>query len=65
MGRLKNKYCCKNNRGELEYFKEFSPNYNPHTNTLQITYLSHDDNKQTYIEMNMKGNILKFKKFII
>lgn len=49
-------------KGELEYFKEFSPNYNPHTNTLQITYLSHDDNKQTYIEMNMKGSILKLKK---
>lgn len=49
-------------QGEAEYFKEYSTNYNRDTNTIQLTYLSHDDNKQTYIEVDMDGNILKFEK---
>lgn len=36
--------------------------YNPTTNTLQLTYLSHDDNKQTFIEVSLNGEILKFQK---
>lgn len=49
-------------RGEAKYFHEYSRNYNHDTNTIQLTYLSHDDNQQTYIEVDMDGNILKFEK---
>lgn len=49
-------------QGEAKYFKEYSPNYNHDTKTIQLTYLSHDDNKQTYIEVDMDCNIIKFKK---
>lgn len=48
---------------EAEYFGIHSNNYNPHTNTLQLTYNSHDDNKQTFIECNLQGEIIKFEKF--
>lgn len=47
---------------ESKYFKEYSPNCNHNTNTIQLTYLSHDDNKKTYIEADMEGNIIKFEK---
>lgn len=42
--------------------KEFSPNYNFDTQTIQLTYLSHDDNLQTFIEVDLQGQILQFKK---
>lgn len=45
----------------VEYSK-YSPNYNPQTQTLQLTYHSHDDSKQTYIESDLQGNIIKFEK---
>lgn len=45
---------------ESNHAKEFSPNYNPTTNTLQLTYLSHDDNQKTFIEVSLNGEILKF-----
>lgn len=41
---------------------EYSPNYNPLTNTIQLTYTSHDDNLLTYIEVDLQGNIIQFKK---
>lgn len=47
---------------ETELFKNYSNNYNHNTNTIQLIYLSHDDNKQTYIEVDMDGNIIKFEK---
>lgn len=47
---------------ESKYSKEYAYNYNHETKTIQLTYLSHDDNKQTYIEVDMEGNILKFEK---
>lgn len=47
---------------ESELFKEYSNNYNTKTKTLQLTYLSHDDNKKTYIECDMNGNIINFYK---
>ena len=47
---------------ESKYSKEYSYNYNRDTNTIQLTYLSHDDNKQTYIEVDMDSNIIKFEK---
>lgn len=47
---------------EAKYAKEYSYNHNPDTNTIQLTYLSHDDDKQTFIEVDMSGNIIKFEK---
>lgn len=47
---------------EAMYAKEFSSNYNPQTQTIQLTYLSHDDNIQTYVECDLSGNIIQFKK---
>lgn len=47
---------------ESIYFKEFSPNYSAETNTIQLTYTSHDDNLKTFIEVDLQGNILKFEK---
>ena len=49
-------------KNEAELFREYSNNYNTQTQTLQLTYLSHDDNLQTYIECDLQGNITKFKK---
>ena len=49
-------------QGEAEYFKEFSPNYNPATNTIQLSYISHDDNLITFIECDLQGNITQFTK---
>lgn len=48
--------------GESKYFKEYSNNYNPSTNTIQLTYLSHDDNLKTFIEADLDGNLIEFKK---
>lgn len=47
---------------ESELFKQYSNNYNHHTNTIQLTYTSHDDNKETYVEVSMDGEILTFSK---
>jgi len=47
---------------ESEFFKEYSNNYNPQTQTIQLTYLSHDDSLQTYIECDLQGQILQFTK---
>lgn len=55
---------CVKNRIIFEslFAKEFSPNYNPNTNTIQLSYVSHDDNKETYVEVSMDGEILTFSK---
>lgn len=47
---------------ESNLFKKHSNNYNPSTNTIQLTYISHDDNLQTFIEVSLTGEILKFEK---
>jgi hypothetical protein len=44
------------------YFKEYSNNFNPLTQTIQLTYLSHDDQCQTFIEVSLQGELLQFKK---
>jgi hypothetical protein len=49
-------------KNEAELFKQYSNNYNPQTKTLQLTYLSHDDNLQTYIEVDLQGNLIEFTK---
>lgn len=43
-------------------FKDFSANYSHYRNTIQLLYHSHDDNKETFIEVDMKGNIMHFHK---
>jgi hypothetical protein len=47
---------------EAIYFKEYSNNYNFDTQTIQLTYLSHDDQCQTFIEVSLQGDIIQFKK---
>jgi hypothetical protein len=47
---------------ESIHAKEYSPNYNPSTNTLQLTYTSLDDKLQTFIEVNLQGEIISFEK---
>lgn len=49
-------------KNEAIYYKEFSPNYNPQTQTIQLTYKSHDDNLDTFIEADLSGTILTFTK---
>lgn len=48
-------------KGEVEYFKERSPNYNKFSNNIELTYISKDDKLQKYIEINMNGDILQNK----
>ena len=47
---------------ESKLFKEHSNNFNHESQTLQLTYYSHDDSKQTFIESDLQGNIIKFEK---
>ena len=47
---------------ESLYFKKHSPNYNHDEGTIQIDYLSHDDNKYTYLELDLNGKIIENKK---
>jgi hypothetical protein len=49
-------------KGEAEYFGEYSNNFCILTNTIQLNYISHDDNKQTFIECDLQGEIIKFEK---
>lgn len=49
-------------KSEADLFKTYSNNYNHDTQTIQLTYHSHDDNKQTFIESNLQGDIIKFEK---
>ncbi|WP_317818524.1 HNH endonuclease [Clostridium tetani] len=37
-------------KGEALYFKTYSPNYNPKTNTIQLDYFSHDIGEHMFIE---------------
>lgn len=47
---------------EAEYFKEYSNNYCPDSNTINLNYISKDDNLQTQIEVDLQSNIIKFTK---
>lgn len=49
-------------REEAVLFKECSNIYDYSTNTIKLEYTSRDDNKQTFIEVDMNGNIIKFEK---
>ena len=45
-------------KGEAEYFKNYSPNYNVKNNTIKLTYVSKTDNKIHTIELNLNGEII-------
>lgn len=46
-------------KGEIEYFKEYAPNYNPETKTIQLNYHSPTDDKDHYIEYSLEGELLQ------
>ena len=47
-------------KAEIKYFGEYSPNYNPDTKTIQLTYHSHSDNKDRFIEYSLQGDLLQW-----
>ena len=47
-------------QGEIKYFGEYSPNYNPRTKTLQIVYTSPSDNLRHFMEYSLEGELLKW-----
>lgn len=49
-------------KAEATMFNEHSFNYNIETKTIQLTYLSHDDKLETFIEVDMNGNVKQFLK---
>lgn len=49
-------------KNESIYYKEFSPNYNPLTQTIQLTYLNPDTKQTMFIESNLQGEIITFQK---
>lgn len=49
--------------GEIKYFKEFSPNFKPSTNTIRLDFISKDNNKKYIYEYDLKGN--KIRKEIL
>lgn len=48
-------------KGEVKYFKEYSPNYNPETKTIQLNYYSQTDKQNHFIEYSLKGELIKCK----
>lgn len=47
-------------QGEIKFFKEYSPNYNPDTKTVQLNYYSHTDSTDHFIEYSLEGELLKW-----
>jgi len=45
-------------KGEIEYFGEYSPNYNSETQTIQLEYINPDTNVKHYVEYNLRGELL-------
>lgn len=45
-------------KGEAKYFKEYSNNYYPETNTIKKTYTSLTDGVERTIEINLEGKII-------
>lgn len=46
-------------KGEIEYFGEYSPNYNPDSKTIQLDYYSWSDDKFHFVEYSLEGELLK------
>lgn len=47
-------------KGEIKFFKEYSPNYNPETKTVQLDYRSLTDEQEHFIEYSLEGELLKW-----
>lgn len=46
-------------KGEIKYFGEYSPNYNPDSKTIQLEYFSQSDNEYHFIEYSIEGELLQ------
>ena len=46
--------------GEIKFFGEYSPNYNPETKTIQLDYRSLTDGQNHFIEYSLGGELLKW-----
>jgi len=46
-------------KGEIKYYGEYSPNYNPETKTVQLNYHSPTDNKNHFVEYSLEGELLQ------
>lgn len=47
-------------KGEIKFFGEYSPNYDPDSKTVQLDYFSPTDNQNHSVEYSLKGEILKW-----
>jgi len=45
-------------QGEIKYFGEYSPHYNPETKTIQLEYINPDSNIKHYLEYDLSGELL-------
>ena len=45
-------------KGEIEYFGEYSPNYDPETKTIKLHYVSQDDGVEHDIEYSLEGELI-------
>lgn len=49
-------------KGEIDYFKEYSPNYAMDEGIYKLKFISKDDNETYMLKMDKNKNILLFKK---
>lgn len=45
-------------KGEIKYFKEYSPNYDSETNTIRLNYHSLTDDQEHFVEYSLEGELL-------
>lgn len=46
-------------KAEIKYFKEYSPNYDPDSKTIQLSYYSPSDKQNHFIEYSLEGDLLQ------
>lgn len=47
-------------KGEIKYFGEYSPNYDPETKTIRLNYHSSSDNQEHFVEYSLEGELLQW-----
>ena len=47
-------------KGEIKFFGEYSPNYDPDSGTVQLNYFSPTDNQNHFVEYSLEGELLKW-----
>lgn len=47
-------------KGEIKFFKEYSPNYDPDSKTVRLNYFSPTDEQNHFIEYSLEGELLKW-----